>query len=69
MNIIEIINYTISLIYCIDTPPNPSIKNMLDIVDSGTNIYPVKQATTTMAPVIIPNEMTARLTDGSTMES
>ena len=34
---------------------------MLDIVDSGANIYLAKKATTTMGPVIIPNEMTARL--------
>ena len=61
MNRIEISNYTIHLIHCIDIQPNPPSNNMLDIVDSGANIYLAKKATTTMGPVIIPNEMTARL--------
>ena len=42
---------------------------MLAIADSDTNIHLAKQATTTIIPVIIPNDMTARLPYGSTMES
>ena len=42
---------------------------MLEITDSGVNIHIAKQATPSMDPVIISNDMTARLPDGSTMES
>ena len=41
---------------------------MLAIVDSGANIHLSKKATTTISPVIISNNMTARLPDGSTMD-
>ena len=41
---------------------------MLENSDSGENIHLAKQATTTMALVIISNDMTARLSYGSTME-
>ena len=39
------------------------------IVYLGTNIHLAKQATTTMAPVIMSNDMIVRLPDGSTMDS
>ena len=42
---------------------------MLEIADSGANIHLAKQASTKMAPVIMSNEMTARITYGSTMDS
>ena len=42
---------------------------MLQITDSGANIYLIKQATTKMAPVIMPNEITVRLPDDIKMES
>ena len=42
---------------------------MLAIADSCANINLARQATITMASVIISNEMTAILPDGSTMES
>ena len=42
---------------------------MLKISDSGVNIHPSKQSITTMASVIISNEMTEILPDGITMES
>ena len=57
-----------SLINCIGIPSNYPNKNTLSISDSGANIYLAKKATTTMAPVIILNGITARLSDGSTME-
>ena len=68
MNKIYISNPKICLINCIDTPPNPPSNNMLAIAESGANLHPEKQATTTMAPVIMPNEMTERPPYGSTME-
>ena len=67
-NKIKISNPEISLINLINTPPNPTSTNMIKIADSGANIHLAKQATPTMAPVIMDNEMKARLTDGSTME-
>ena len=67
INKVKISNPKISLINCIRTPPIFPSENMLSISDSGVNIYLAKQATTKMAPVIISNEMTARLQDGSTM--
>ena len=42
---------------------------MLEIADSGADIHLTKQATTKMAPLIIPNEITARLPYGSAMGS
>ena len=44
-------------------------KNTLSIAYSGVSINLAKEATTTMAPVIISNDMTARLTVWNTMES
>ena len=64
-----IINLKISLVYYIYTPPNPTSNNMLEIADSGVNIHLEKQATPTMASVILENCMKARLLDGRTMES
>ena len=52
-----------------DTPPNCPSKNTLANADSVANIHLEKQATTTMDPVIISNNMTERLPDGSTMDS
>ena len=42
---------------------------MIAITDSGANIHLARQATPTMAPVIMDNKMKARLPDGITMES
>ena len=67
-NKIKISNSKISLIDHIDTPPNPSSTNMLAIADSGENIHLSRQATPTMDPLIMENEIKARLPDGSTME-
>ena len=55
MNKIEIRNPKISLINCINTPPNPTSNNILEIADLGANIHLSKQATTTMSPVIMSN--------------
>ena len=41
---------------------------MLEIADSGMNIHLARQATPKTAPVIMDNEMKARLPYGSTME-
>ena len=68
-NKIKISNPKIILINHVDTLPNPNSNNMLAITDSGANIHLERQSTPTMAPVIINNEMKARLPDGSTMES
>ena len=68
-NKVEIINPKISLLNYIDTSPNPTSNKILAIVDSGVNIHLSKQATPTMAPAIIENDMKARLPYGSTMES
>ena len=54
-NKIEIIKPKISLINYIDTPPNPNINNILAITDSGENTHLARQATHTMAPVIMEN--------------
>ena len=51
------------------TPINYPSKNTLEIPDLGANINLAKKATTKMAPVIISNDMTARLPYVSTMES
>ena len=42
---------------------------MLAILDSGVNMHISIQATYTMAPVIMENEMKSRLPDGIPMES
>ena len=42
---------------------------MLSITDSGVNIHPEKKSTTTTTPMIMSNEMTEKIPDGSTMES
>ena len=42
---------------------------MLAIVDEGANIYLSKQVTTTVAAVMMSNEMIARLIYGSKIES
>ena len=49
MNKIRISNPKISLINCIDIPPNLPGNNMLEIADSGANTDLSKQATTTMS--------------------
>ena len=59
----------ISLTNCIDTPQYFPSNNMLSMADSGANIHLEKQDTTTMDPVIMSNEMTEILLDGSTMKS
>ena len=61
MNKIEISNPKISLINCIDNPPNTTSNNMLEIADSGVNIHLEKQATTEVDPIIMSNEMTSRI--------
>ena len=68
-NNIKISNPKVSLLNHVDTPPNSTSTNMLAIEDSGENIHLARQATPTMAAVIMDNEMKLRLTDGSTMES
>ena len=67
INKIEISNPRIGIRNCIGPTPNSPSNNMLSIADSGANIHLAKKATTTMAPVIMSNEMTAILLDGSTM--
>ena len=62
-------NPKISLINCIETPPNSPSKNTLLIADSGANIQQEKQGATKMSPVIISNDMTKRLIDEITLES
>ena len=69
VNKIEISNPIIILINYIDTPPNNLSNNMLAIAESGTNIHIAKKTTPTMAPVIMSNDMKARLPAGSTMYS
>ena len=69
VNKVENSNPKFSLINYIDTPPNPTSTNILAIVDSGANKHLARQATPTIAPVIMENEIKARLPDGSTMES
>ena len=50
-------------------PPNYYSKKTLEIADLGENMHLEKPATKTKAPVIISNDMTSILPDGSTMES
>ena len=52
-----------------DTPPNPTITNILGIAYSGANIHLSRQATPTLIPVLMDNEIKARLSDGRTMYS
>ena len=61
-------NPKISLINHIDTPPNPTSTNMLEIVYLGANIYLERQATPTTYPVMMENEMKERISYGSTIE-
>ena len=42
---------------------------MLAIADPGANIHLTRQSTPTISPVIMENEMKARLPDGITMDS
>ena len=65
-NKVRINNHKISLINHINTPPKPTITNMLAIVDSGANMHLSKQTTPTMSPVMMNNEIKTRLPDGST---
>ena len=67
-NKVKISNPKISLKNHINTPPNPTSTNMLAITDSGANIHLTRQATPTMDPVIMDNDMKARQTDVSNME-
>ena len=53
MNKIEISNPKISLINCIDNPPNTPGNKIKAIEDSSANIRLAKQATTTMDPAIM----------------
>ena len=42
---------------------------MLEIADSGAKTHLLKKSNPTMAPLIMANDMKARLPDGSTMKS
>ena len=42
---------------------------MIAIIDSGVNIHLARQATPKMSPLMMDNEIKARLPDGITMES
>ena len=55
VNKIEMSNPKISLINYIDTPPNNLSNKMLAIADSSENTHLEKQATPTVAPVIMSN--------------
>ena len=59
----------ISLINYINTPPDPTITNMLVITDSGANIHLARQSNPTIDPVIMENEMKSILSHGSTIDS
>ena len=61
MNKIKIITLKIGSINNIRTPQNSPRKYTLAIVDSGVNIRLANEATQTMAPVIMSNNMTERL--------
>ena len=67
-NKIEVLNPKISLINYIDTPPNPNNNNMPAITDSGATIHLERQATPTMAPLIMSSYTKKRLSHGSKME-
>ena len=68
-NKIKISNPKISLANHIYTPPNSNSTNILSITDYGANIHLVRQSISTMAPLIMDNEMKVRLSDGSTIDS
>ena len=68
-NKIKISHPKISLIHCINTPPNTPSNIMLEIADSGANIHLSKKSTTKTALVIMSTEMATRLPEGSKMES
>ena len=68
VNKVEICNPKISLINYINTPPNPTSTSMLSNSDSGANIHLSRQATPTMAPINMENNMKARLPYEITME-
>ena len=68
-NKIKISNPKISLMNHINTPTNPTSTNMIAIADSGANIHLARQGTPTISPVMMENEMKARLPNVSTMES
>ena len=53
VNKFEINKPKISLINYIDTPPNPTIPNMLSISESGVNKHLARQSTPTTTPVIV----------------
>ena len=67
VNKIKVSKPKISLINHMDTPSNTTCTSMLEIADSGANIHLARQSTPAIAPVVIDNEMKARLPDGSTM--
>ena len=69
MNNIKIIIPELSLINNIETPHNYPSKHTLVVTDLGVNIHIFKQYTTTINPVIISNDMTERIPDGSTIDS
>ena len=68
-NKIKMTNPKINLINLINTSPNPTSTNMLAIIDNGENIHLARQATPTMAPVMMYNEIKSRLPDRITTES
>ena len=49
-------------------PPNPTSTNMLAISDSGANIHLARQATHTMASVIMDAKIKSRIPDIITMD-
>ena len=55
MNKIKISNPKIILIDFLESPPNSTSNNMLEISDSGANIHLEKQGTTTIVPIMISN--------------
>ena len=68
MNKIKMSSTKFSLFKNIGTPPNSPRKYTLEIADSDVNIHLANESTPTMDPVIISNNMTARLPDVSTVE-
>ena len=58
----------ISLINNTGNRPNSPRKYTLEISESSANIHLANESTPTMAPVIISMDMTARITNGNTME-
>ena len=68
MTKIKITTPKISLIDNIGPPPNSSGNYTQTVSDLGVNIHIENEAVPTMDPVIISNNMTARLPDVSTVE-